>query len=1324
MTTPKSILSILIILTLHLSISIKVESKEKIKTPHFDGCHNQPYLSNNKIVHPDVLYFPKGKDGYKYWMTYTPYPGETQENTYMIRSNDGLTWNHEGISNPMIVQSTPGTWNSQKNSSPDIIYVEDYDKWFMVWNRTSNTREIALAYSNDGKNWTEYDGNAVNGNINPIIFSGKDDQGKFWKGNNDNCPTTSIPTLLYENGKILMYYTEEARGNDPGKIGLATITWNNINNSITSVVKKTNLTIALPDNDILLSGGSHPDISFNPKDGLYYMFVVRKRKSDGTPVLTLLTSKNRKSWNDRGIIQDTGTSKNQDNQFIHRSTPLVNHKGEIVLFNNKIKLYHNTYTNGIPNIGTVLIELPFKKPWLEQSIFKAQLDWFDTTYYERVWLADVTGDKISDYVGLANNGDIWVSKGTGSSFLQSEIWCSGTIFTAANGWLSKTYHNRLWFRDVNNDGFADFIGIAGNGDVWVAKGTGTSFERSTIWQTQTVFNTPNGWFSSTYQKRIWFEDLNQDNFPDFVGIAGNGDVYVSTGTGSGFNPSSIWMVSSAFKTPNGWFDRTSHKRIWVEDVTGDQIPDLVGIDIDGNVWVSKGSGTGFTSSSIWVNGTIFKSPDFFDPNYNERIWFADVDGKGSKDIVGIGGINSGDGDIWVLQTGDSAQKWVQRPWLQGSIFKTSTDWFDRNSNPLIHLTDVTGNGLPDFTGIDFSGNIWLAKNNAQNNGRSYYQPSLLIKNIGLSRNNKFLTRSKNNNVWFSDVTGDNVHDIVAISPGQGYGSDGDILWESVLPNKVKSITPITHGMFSQNLQKIAVSFTRSMAFSPSMQHSLQFVQGNTKVLPTTVQATGSRSIEWEIGLNSSFDLNKSIENILQSSTLLDKWGRVLDGNGNDEFGGDYSRINYFGNSLLAASTKINISPTQSELAAISEFPSGFCYCPFGPADAVSDNPLFSRIIVLKNATQTLVFINLDVVGFNPGRLNELIEARTGIAKQNIITSATHAHASLRNIRLFAAPYYDNRSFPDPVNAYQNRVEEEIANNIASLMNQLQPSKIGAGKGSVQLGYNRITAGKAIDHTVGVITLQSSLDTSNTAVIVNYALHPVIISGGKITGTTDEGTVCILDPSIPKKIDADFPGYMSNLLEANNINTAMFINAGAGDVNPMDYKGNKVAGSNNVTYAKLYGDSLAKTTKNILQTISYNGPSNITIQLEQKTFDFPSISCHKCQSYPKHFQGKIIRQVQATIAIIKAGGTPILAFATIPGEPFSALQIRLRSEVSLPNTFLLGYTNGYAGYFPDNSVSSGYGVGLCNGPTFFERTHNTTSGEQIIDWAISRINALK
>lgn len=76
---------------------VKLQNKyQLVVIPTYDGSY--------QLTHPKVLYFPKGWNGYQYWMSMTPYPYEHDiyENPSIVVSNDGKTWAAPaGLTNPV-----------------------------------------------------------------------------------------------------------------------------------------------------------------------------------------------------------------------------------------------------------------------------------------------------------------------------------------------------------------------------------------------------------------------------------------------------------------------------------------------------------------------------------------------------------------------------------------------------------------------------------------------------------------------------------------------------------------------------------------------------------------------------------------------------------------------------------------------------------------------------------------------------------------------------------------------------------------------------------------------------------------------------------------------------------------------------------------------------------------------------------------------------------------------------------------------------------------------------------------------------------------------
>jgi 6-phosphogluconolactonase (cycloisomerase 2 family) len=147
-----------------------------------------------------------------------------------------------------------------------------------------------------------------------------------------------------------------------------------------------------------------------------------------------------------------------------------------------------------------------------------------------------------------------------------------------------SFGSQLQF-DVNGDGRADYLNfdMFGDGELWVSLSTDSGFTPAEMWL-QHGASTPD---------QIQYVDVNGDGKADalyFDTFRGNG-IWVSLSTGNGFMPAEMWLQHGA-STPD---------QIQYVDVNGDGKADALYLDKlrSRSVWVSLSTGIGFTVPFQW-----------------------------------------------------------------------------------------------------------------------------------------------------------------------------------------------------------------------------------------------------------------------------------------------------------------------------------------------------------------------------------------------------------------------------------------------------------------------------------------------------------------------------------------------------------------------------------------------------------------------------------------------------------------------------------------------------------------------------------------------------
>lgn len=160
------------------------------------------YEGSGQTIHPSMLYFKDGWNGYNFWLGITPYPNsnDAAENPSVFASNDGINW--------VVPYSTPNPLdrttdvNTYYLSDTQLVYRKDLNRleiWYRKYSsKTSLVQEVIYRRTTtDGSTWTDVEElHSITGGNGAVLLSPtaiyEDGIYKIWvSGYNDICYYTS-----------------------------------------------------------------------------------------------------------------------------------------------------------------------------------------------------------------------------------------------------------------------------------------------------------------------------------------------------------------------------------------------------------------------------------------------------------------------------------------------------------------------------------------------------------------------------------------------------------------------------------------------------------------------------------------------------------------------------------------------------------------------------------------------------------------------------------------------------------------------------------------------------------------------------------------------------------------------------------------------------------------------------------------------------------------------------------------------------------------------------------------------------------------------------
>jgi neutral/alkaline ceramidase-like enzyme len=349
------------------------------------------------------------------------------------------------------------------------------------------------------------------------------------------------------------------------------------------------------------------------------------------------------------------------------------------------------------------------------------------------------------------------------------------------------------------------------------------------------------------------------------------------------------------------------------------------------------------------------------------------------------------------------------------------------------------------------------------------------------------------------------------------------------------------------------------------------------------------------------------------------------------------------------------------------------------------DPLYATVLLIESGDDALALVACDLRSFVSARVGELAKQKFGV--QATIINVSHTHSGPLTWELRSSWY--------------SEAEEKMVEAIGRAKAAMFPAALETATGQIYLGFNRrkIVDGRAtmwwrnaeklpshpLDPTVNVLQVKDE-EGKTRAVLVNYACHPSVLGPDNY------------------EYSADFPGAMKRFIEAQIPGaTALFIQGGAGDINP--YRDKEPVSGPGFQAVEEMGGALGKFVVSILgKARPVSGPLRTWSEVLE------------------------VRNRWKPAEAIPIGWTVgtfgnSLCFAAFPGELFVEHQLAFREKAECSSPMLFGYSYSaggvWAGYIPTilASVEGGYGAD-------YNTTVEVGTGERLVDRAVVKIFELR
>jgi len=402
-----------------------------------------------------------------------------------------------------------------------------------------------------------------------------------------------------------------------------------------------------------------------------------------------------------------------------------------------------------------------------------------------------------------------------------------------------------------------------------------------------------------------------------------------------------------------------------------------------------------------------------------------------------------------------------------------------------------------------------------------------------------------------------------------------------------------------------------------------------------------------------------------------------------------------------------------------------------PSDDVLDE-LYAKALVLDDGTNAVIIVSCDLL-YTPfeeiaGPSRAIITEKTGIPERNILICATHTHSGPEVFTKSKFRTPGDKPPPAIDRSYLDTLVKKIAGSALMAHNELQQVKIGSAKGQApEIVYNRrpknsdglvkmaFTLPPEVRATRKIVVdpdgeVRTTFDMPDDKTEWKFGpIDPEVcvlrienMAGDILVSLVNFGChpVCIY-PHLSTSISADYPAFVTGVIEQVEGGLCLFTLGLAGDAVPYD---------RGVSQYRQIGRAIGGEALRRLQFVTTTG--DVTLSGLKKEISFPT----KKPALEKTAENKIPEPIISEVQVLRIGDIYILG---LPGEVLVEVGLEIKERAGLENLFIVTVCNDAIGYvchsaaYDEGGYEPGSATNLAKG-----------AGEIMIEQALTLIDQIK